>query len=567
MNTRLLYLAVLTFFFLNTFSQNEQCATMKNLQNMFDKDPALKLKIDELERQTQLYVESKRVGLVNYNPYKEPSYQKTNNTQGITSLCGYNNTSFTVIAAPTTLNQKVSPNPNCTYGGEYVTVNGLIGGRTYKISTCGLNNFDTQLTIYTQGGGTAVAHNDDWCGAQSEIYFTPINNGNYDILVDAFNCANNSICANLEVELWYIPRQIITIPVVVHVVHFGEAIGIGRNISDAQINSQIAALNEDYRRLNFDINTVPAAFRGASSDALIEFCLAKQDEFGNPTTGIKRYLGTQATWDVSQIETSIKPPTIWDRNKYLNLWTLEFGGADVGTLGYAQFPGMTANTDGVVMLFNAFGTVGNVQTNYDLGRTCTHEVGHWLNLRHIWGDESACAADDFVSDTPLQEVSSSGCQTFPVLTDACTVNYPGIMFMNYMDYGYHQCRRMYTYGQFVRMDATLFGARSSLLSSQGCVPSTIGINENSALDNAISLFPNPSNGNITLKVNLSQQLNLHVSVYSILGSKVLEYNYDNSNSENFIIDLKDKSNGVYFVRINSNGQSITKKIVLNKQNQ
>jgi len=288
MKKQLLFSTALTFFFLNTFAQSERCGTMENLKLMLAKDPALRIKLDEIEKQTQELIKKRRTDTQNYNPYKETANQQTNNTQGVLSLCGYDNTSFTVIPAPTTLNQTVSPSPNCTYGGEYVRVTNIVAGRTYRISLCGANNFDTQLTVYPQGGGPAVAHNDDWCGSQSEIYFTPMSNGNYDLLVDAYNCTSNTLCATMAVVLVNIPRPKITIPVVVHVIHFGEPIGTGRNISIAQINSQIAVLNSDFRRLNADINSVPAAFKGASADPLVEFCLAQQDEFGNPTTGIEQ---------------------------------------------------------------------------------------------------------------------------------------------------------------------------------------------------------------------------------------------------------------------------------------
>lgn len=547
MKTKLFHTIFLMTIFVNTYSQNEHCGSMKNLQMMLEKDSTLKQKLIVYESEIQEYIKKRGIGLSGYDPYKETSDNGANKTQNTTSLCGYNNTSFTVITAPTVKNQKVSPSPNCTYGGEYVRVNGLLAGHTYRVSLCGLNNFDTQLTIYTQGGGQAVAHNDDWCGSQSEVYFTPMTTGNYDVLVDAFNCTSNTLCAKMEVELWNIPRAKITIPVVVHVVHFGEPIGTGRNLSVSQINSQINVLNTDFRRLNPDINSIPAAFRGSSIDPLIEFCLATQDELGNPTTGITRHLGSQASWNINDCNVSVKPQTIWDRDKYLNLWTVEFASPDAGTLGFAQFPNTgAANTDGVVIRYNAFGNIGNVVAPFDLGRTATHEVGHWLNLRHIWGDENACAADDLVSDTPIQGVSSNGVPTFPK-TDACTVNYPGIMFYNYMDYSDDAVTSMFTYGQFVRIDAAIQGARSSLMSSPGCEASTVGIKENYS-NNNISVYPNPSEGVFNIKFNsiISQKYN--VSVVNAIGEKIFEIK---SNGENIIVDLSQYSSGIYYIRVNS----------------
>ena len=562
MKIKSIFLASLQLLCLSTFAQNEQCGTMKSLQLNLKKDPSLKQKMDAIELQTQVLNKNRKTEQINYSPLKESGSLSANKTQNIQSLCGYDNTYFTTISAPTTLNQKVSPSPNCTFGGEYVTVTGLVAGRTYRISLCGANNFDTQLTIYPQGGGNAVAHNDDWCGAQSEIYFTPMASGNYDLLVDAYNCASNSLCANMEVELWNIPRQKITIPVVVHVVHFGEPIGSGRNLSVAQINSQIAVLNTDFRRFNADIYSVPAAFRGLSADPLIEFCLAQQDELGNPTTGITRHLGAVSSWDISQIESSVKPPTIWDRNKYLNLWTLEFGGADAGTLGFAQFPGGAANTDGVVIQYNSFGNTGNVSPPYDLGRTATHEVGHWLNLRHIWGDEPACAADDFVGDTPIQGTKSGGVPTFPFL-DACSVNYPGIMFYNYMDYSDDIVTSMFTYGQWARMDGALFGPRISLQSSTGCI-STIGIKENK-LNSLFYISPNPSTGIFNFKSDLSLlSKSFNLSIVNILGESLLEFTSEDVNQNGLEINLSEYTNGVYFAKITYENESITKKLILTR---
>ncbi len=560
MKYKLLFLAisfVLTTQMIN--AQGEQCGTMKNLQQQIQKDPNLENKLQQLEKQSEEWIRSKGIGLINYNETNKPINSTNKSSLNTNSLCGYDNTYFTTIVAPLVLNQSVSPTPNCTYGGEFVRISNLLAGRTYKISTCGLNNFDTQITIYPAGGGSAIAFNDDWCGTQSEIYFTPSVGGDYDVLVDEYNCSSNSLCASLSVALWYIPRPVISIPVVVHVIHNGEAIGIGRNISDAQINSQIAVLNEDYRRQNVDFNTVPAPFKGESADPLIQFCLAQQDPNGMPTNGILRYpVTSQTSFDIATINSIIKPNTIWNRDKYLNLWVLEFGGTDTGTLGYAQFPGGDATTDGVVVLYNAFGKVGNLQSNYNLGRTATHEVGHWLNLKHIWGDEDACAADDLVSDTPLQGVNSNAimstnaCPVFPI-TDTCTISYPGIMFMNYMDYGYHQCKKMYTYGQFVRIETTLFNERIGLQTSQGCMPSALGLNTNS-LKNEFRIYPNPTKSNIFID---SVEKYNSLEIYNILGQVVQSTSIINKEE----VDLTGLSAGTYILKFKNLENVKTVKIV------
>ncbi|MBE7443502.1 MAG: T9SS type A sorting domain-containing protein [Flavobacteriales bacterium] len=564
---RKILLSVITLLFMGVLTaQTEKCGTMQNLEEMMLKDPTLKLRMDSIEEQTQQWLRNnpnsrlKNLDIQNSSLDKAP--KKDDNGHSIMSLCGNNNTYFTSITAPTTLNQVVSPSPNCTFGGEYVRVTGMIAGNVYRISTCGVNNFDTQLSIYNTSG-FAVAHNDDACGgSQSEILFNPIVTETFDVLIDQYDCTSNSLCASLQVELIYTPRSVITIPVVVHVIHFGEPIGTGRNISDAQIQSQIDALNRDFRRYNTDIFNVPAAFRGVSDDPLIQFCLAQQDEFGNSTNGIKRWVGSQASWGWSDIQSIIKPSTIWDRNKYLNLWTLEFGGDYIYTLGYAQFPGGTANTDGVVIGYNYFGTVGNVVAPFNLGRTTTHEVGHWLNLRHIWGDANGCSTDDFVADTPVQDSATSGAPSFPITYDACSGAYPGINFYNYMDYSNDAITSMFTFGQAGRMDAALFGPRSSLLTSIGCQTPT-GINE-STTDFNVKIYPNPSKGIVNISF-LETASNVIIEIYDLLGKQV-HYQIISNISLGTVqtINLNEFVGGIYNVRITSDKNISNHKLLLTK---
>lgn len=269
-------------------------------------------------------------------------------------------------------------------------------------------------------------------------------------------------------------RTVLTIPVVFHIVHNGESIGTGTNISNTQIMAQLDQLNDDFRALNADIGNVPSAFQAAVGDAEIEFCLAVRDPNGNTTTGIIRWNRNTMGWTpppytTTYIENTIKPATIWDRDDYLNIWSINMAG---GILGYAYLPMGPANADGVVCLYSTFGSLTNPfpgAAPYNLGRTATHEVGHWFNLQHIWYS-NGCGTDDFVSDTPLQDDEHFGCPSFPQVS--CSNGPNGDMFMNYMDYVDDDCMIMFTDGQGVRMQAAINGPRSSLLSSQGCVPVT-----------------------------------------------------------------------------------------------
>ena len=259
----------------------------------------------------------------------------------------------------------------------------------------------------------------------------------------------------------------VTIPVVVHVV-YGTA---AENISDAQIASQIATLNEDYHKLNADAGSTPAAFAGLVADVGIQFVLAKRDPSGLATTGIDRKSQAAPTggWGTADKikKTTYGGVAAWDASKYLNFWVGTIGG---GILGYAQFPGGVASTDGVVISSTYFGRTGSVTAPYNLGRTASHEVGHWLNLNHIWGDDSgACTGTDNVSDTPNQGAENYGKPVYPHVS--CSNGPNGDMFMNYMDYVDDNAMFMFSTGQSSRMNALFAtgGARVGLLSSLGGV--------------------------------------------------------------------------------------------------
>jgi hypothetical protein len=270
-------------------------------------------------------------------------------------------------------------------------------------------------------------------------------------------------------------RAVITIPVVFHIVHNGDALGTNENISDALIMAQLSQLNQDFRKLNSDASLIPSLFQGVAADTEIEFCLAQRKPDGTATNGINRVQTSTASWSYNQIQSNLKPSTIWDRNQYLNVWSVQFGGGDANLLGFAQFPGGAANTDGVVVAYSTVGSVAlpnPVGGNYARGRTLTHEVGHWLNLRHIWGD--ATCGNDFVADTPVHNTSNGGCPAYPHYS-TCSGT-PVEMTMNYMDYTFDACMYMFTAGQSARMNAVLAsgGARVSLLSSPGCTPPSGG---------------------------------------------------------------------------------------------
>jgi Pregnancy-associated plasma protein-A len=253
-------------------------------------------------------------------------------------------------------------------------------------------------------------------------------------------------------------RGVITIPVVVHVVYKTDA----ENISDAMIQSQIDVLNADFNESNADRINVPKAFKGRVGDFDINFCLAKRTPNNTSTNGIERRFTTRDYWEDDDVKFyATGGLDSWDASKYLNIWVCNLG----GFLGYAYYPGAPKEIDGIVCLYGAFG-YNSPFVPYHLGRTATHEVGHWLNLRHVWGDDDC--GNDLVGDTPTQETYNFGCPTFPHKT--CGNTSTGDMFMNFMDYVDDPCMIMFSNGQKGRAQATIRVARRELLSSLGCTP-------------------------------------------------------------------------------------------------
>jgi Pregnancy-associated plasma protein-A len=266
----------------------------------------------------------------------------------------------------------------------------------------------------------------------------------------------SAISAKLSNPSFRLTCGLVKIPVVVHVVYNTD----DENISDDQINSQIDALNRDYSAKNADKDQVPDVWKGLVSDAMVQFALATTDPDGNSITdGITRTKTDQTSFGtddaVKSAATGGADP--WPSDKYLNIWVCTLAG---GLLGYAQFPGLPPETDGVVILNTAFGTTGSATAPFDRGRTAVHEVGHWLDLRHIWGDTNNCSGTDYVDDTPNALLPNFGKPTFSHVS--CSNGPNGDMFMNYMDYVDDDSMYMFTAGQVARMHALLEGARDSI---------------------------------------------------------------------------------------------------------
>ena len=240
--------------------------------------------------------------------------------------------------------------------------------------------------------------------------------------------------------------SIVTIKTVVHVVYNTD----DQNLSDAQIRGQITVMNKDFRAKNADRSQTPEPWKGLITDSRIQFKLVK----------VTRTQTNRATFshddDVKRASTGGVDPIT--PKSHLNMWVCPLGG---GLLGYAQFPGGPTATDGVVINYRAFGTSGTAEAPFNKGRTATHEVGHYLNLRHIWGDTPDCSGSDQVADTPNCAGPNYGVPTFPVVT--CNNGPNGDMFMNYMDYVDDAAMFMFTTQQVLRMRAALESTRSGLI--------------------------------------------------------------------------------------------------------
>jgi hypothetical protein len=346
-------------------------------------------------------------------------------------------------------------------------------------------------------------------------------------------------------------QSVFNIPVIVHIIHNNESVNSisatsGNNLNAAQVQDQINILNKDYNGLNADTSLIPTVFKPSLGKFQVNFCLAVVNPTGGilAEPGIDRINRVAKGWSAppyttTYVDATIKGSSIWDPNKYLNIWVCGMSG---GILGYATFPNPgasglaglsspygTATTDGVVILNTSFGSIGTAQFgSYNLGRTATHEIGHWMGLRHIWGD-GTCATD-YVNDTPPHQTANYGCPSFPYKLGTCSGNTTGEMTMNYMDYTNDACMYMFTKDQKIRAQLILVNSsiRAALITSTVCNLPTLGT------DVGISSVARPS---YTQNINCFNYVDpiINVTNYgtTTLTSFVVTYNMDNGPLQTF----------------------------------
>ena len=359
-------------------------------------------------------------------------------------------------------------------------------------------------------------------------------------------------------------KEIITIPVVVHIIYKY----VSQNVTDERVLEQIGVLNRDYMGLN--THSMGAFADSLKTNTQLQFCLAKRTPSGAWTSGIERRTGSDVP-PTFYVNDDMKYYSLggldqWDPNKYMNIWVCDIYNS--GTSGFAEFPTKPLyDTYGVVISPQFFGITGATPP-YDLGATTTHEIGHCFNLYHIWGDDDGdCGGtihpgSDLCSDTPDQSDANFDPHTGAIM-DACSPNYPGIMYMNFMDYTHDKCLANFTPKQKLRIQACFAtnGVLAALKNSNACTP--VAVDENQPIIEC-NIYPNPSDGNVNLNINLNQTDNISIITYNMIGDIIAEKIILNADNVDITLDLTAYPAGIYFVKIQSDSQSITKKLSLIK---
>ena len=291
-----------------------------------------------------------------------------------------------------------------------------------------------------------------------------------------------------------IEGTVIRIPVVVHILYHDP----NQMLSNEKVLEQLAILNNCFRRRNADTASTPAVFASRAADTEIEFHLAISDPQRKNTSGIIRKYTPITEWEANdEMKFSANMGNdAWDATQYLNIWVCNMK----RVAGYSSSPGTDPLRDGMVLSFDAFG-IGRTE-GLDQGKTAVHEAGHWLNLRHLWGD--TYCGDDGVNDTPVQGGYNTGCPTAPRIS--CANGPYGDMYMNYMDFTSDNCTNLFTLDQKERMRSMFMtgGPRYNILFSTGLQPPLFfeaPLPEEPPRWLHSQLYPNPAASEITLDLS------------------------------------------------------------------
>jgi hypothetical protein len=384
----------------------------------------------------------------------------------------------------------------------------------------------------------------------------------------------------------------VTIPVVFHIIlnttqltQINDSAGIADRVI-----SQVAKLNQDYNRGNMDSTQIPAPFKSLYGNVNIKFALAHITPAGMPTSG----------WDITTtplkgFDASANDPVgdakhlakggtdAWDVTQYVNVWVINFlyGNQPSQILGLTVPPAFTADTIsgfpvdemGVLLSYTAFGSRTSpgefFYTNIDLGRTLTHEIGHYFGLFHPWGDDNGLCPwntngkDDGIADTPPEGGPNYGCPTFPVY-DPCSAkgSSNGIMFNNYMDYTNDACMNMFTLAQIAVMDAEIQpGGESHELTIHPALLQYPG-NVQPVSDNSFIVTPNPTAGAVYISFNQVPTGFRHIIVKNAVGQIVYSANTTDMQTSYFPVDISAMGKGMYFITCYFANTIETRKIIL-----
>lgn len=343
---------------------------------------------------------------------------------------------------------------------------------------------------------------------------------------------------------------VIKIPVVVHVLYNTPE----QKVTEEQVRSQLDVLNRDYRKMNPGASELPDYFKSLAADCFIEFTLATIDPQGNPTRGIvwkktsNSYFGSDDGIKFSRSGGD----DAWDSHQYLNIWV---GKLSPGMIGYSSAPGSAKEKDGIILRYTAFGTIGTATAPYNRGRTAVHEIGHWLGLKHIWGDRYC--GDDEIADTPPQKGPTQGCPSG--ITASCDNAVSGSMYMNYMDVTYDACTNMFTSGQRDRMRA-LFeegGPRHSFLYSRGgsgpLLPAPVELPLDSLLINSVNVYPNPAGSTININTGSESKFSgERISIHNHLGQLVMQSVISSNTMQ---LNIGGLQNGLYYVKVGTKSKT------------